>query len=613
MDVYTFEPVTCSLVTQLPGESTSQQVTPEALVTVRSSSNIAVPSSVDTPSVTEKVVIRRGRAVYVVAKVCPATAADDEDLGSERGDSVPAPLRSTLHNCDVRQARRLVIEVHSLICQLDAVAPTAQPDHEGILDSGSAPDGNGDLEVKDRDGLAGSRDVALLCSPPAADADSTYHSESEMESVCVGSEPYRSLLSISSFGSVTFDPPSATTPYSGNMTESLSTLALYGLPVAPSHDPLSAYVFESTPSLASKVSHCLDDAGLCDSALTGQVISNSSQVPAFRTSDYSALSTALDETLVRAPGLGTSATGSASGSTALSPVHKNGFIRLCWGDTYELQPRYDSNVPAIVPLEQIRSLPEAPPVVPTITAAEWSPSLGLAILAAAEDGTADISMAGSSSSMGSLFSEASDASVDSDSESDEEPLRDTVRRLHANRRSTQDHLGHVSSAAGPDHYVFPHTVETRQLDMPPAATSTWNFRTAPCPLVNRKRKREHDEREEGEIFEYESDSDSEPDIPLAAVMALRRAKNRDVRPPPAKKLKVTPMESRRLSATGARPRRSWAHKRWDERLKQKHARAQSDGRRGIRIVSTEMQLLVGRVNPEGGSRWVWNGLRGAVA
>ena len=116
-----------------------------------------------------------------------------------------------------------------------------------------------------------------------------------------------------------------------------------------------------------------------------------------------------------------------------------------------------------------------------------------------------------------------------------------------------------------------------------------------------------DEKEEGEITEYETDSDSEPDIPLAAVIASRRAQKRKARPPPAKKLKVAPKESRRVSATGARPRRSWAHKRWEERLKQNHARVVSGdgGRRSIRVVSTDMELLAGRAHPEGGNIWVW--------
>lgn len=114
-------------------------------------------------------------------------------------------------------------------------------------------------------------------------------------------------------------------------------------------------------------------------------------------------------------------------------------------------------------------------------------------------------------------------------------------------------------------------------------------------LRRRKRRREDATKEEGEISEYDSHSDSDPDIPLARVLASRRRSQGTLGhgPPPPKRVRFTlAVDSpRRLSRDGGRSRRSWAHRRWEERLMQRHAWAGQEGRRCMQVTSTDEKQL----------------------
>ncbi|KAI1789344.1 hypothetical protein LXA43DRAFT_1083933 [Ganoderma leucocontextum] len=597
-NVYTFDSNTGKLshaVVPLPPRPGSHSTSSEAPVYTPGPLDADLKATLgeDAPRIVEEIPIRGGQTVYFVAKLHPRAT----------------PRQGFWEALDprIRRAKRRVIAMERLVWQLEAALAeedgSSESDYEGDVDS--EDDSVADANYESDDGGCLDFNSEATTSYPAARVNEDSACAFDLGEGPAGVEASASLSSDSSSDSVTLDPPSLS--LSVSPTEELApSIASAKQPSTPSQ-----IVSPSLSALPSSYHSAIGDPSMI---AEGAGLSSPPHLES-NSGDGSLL---------------LEATSDAPGSEEQPcPACYTRPIRLLWGDEpseHSLSDLVDELLAESDPQsDDARTLEAALPQVDVpicspIIAADWSLTRYLDSLCG-EARTAAICEAGSSSSMGSLFSERQDARAGSDSESEDEPLIETAKRRHKTRTAEKD----ASSRDAPGETAkSDESVEIPLRDLQALRVEKGQPRPPttgqPSPTASRttvqqeassraSKRRRDDEKEEGEISDSDSD-ESEPDVPLAHVLASRRKsaqRTLGCGPPPAKRLKFTPaVEARRLSRENGRSRRSWAHKRWEERLKQKHARGNHDSRRGIRIISTDEELLRKGMRAEEEAYWRWD-------
>ena len=619
-NVYTFDTQTGRLsyaTVPLPSLPLSRSTRSEELSLTRGSINadVQIPAIGEgSLRIVEEIPIQNGRTVYFVAKL-------DSKLLSHYG------FMYGLDSC-LRRAKRHVMDMECLVWKLEtALAEDNEADYEAyvifscstpayglhMLISTSASDvdepqgeavANSGYETDDEGQLDTSGVITVDPSQPDLDFDEDPRRSLDLdgEEGDAGDPAAASLSSDSSDESVTFDPPSS----SASQTDELA-------PSATSATHLYAPLHSTSPSVSALSS---DDYSAIDS---------SSVVPIPAAESSWAANGSIS---IEVSGLGCPATE----EVPFCPACYGGPIRLVWGDGSSKESlsdlgddllgeidcpfdEFEAGASAVAPSESMDV-----PVCSPIVAADWSLSQALASVARQEKSEV-MPGVGPSLSMSSLFSERQEGRSGADSESEEEPLAEALkRRRRGTRRTGNDTSTRKREAAQPrGSLVSDESVEIplstlralrvrkgKARRQPPTAQPASGVTRGSDPAVqqdppseprSRKRRRDH-EQGEGETSTLEPDPglESDPDIPLSQVLASRRTSQSTLGhgPPPAKRRRRTEEgnEQRRLSSRGSgRSRRSWVHRRWEERLRLRHAQSSQQGRRGIRIMSTDEALL----------------------
>ncbi|PIL32624.1 hypothetical protein GSI_05328 [Ganoderma sinense ZZ0214-1] len=594
-NVYTLDAYTGKLsyaIVRLPSSSGSYPAGSEASSYTPTPIDAGIHLSEGSISIVEEVPIRNGQSVYFVAKLDPRAL-------SSQGSA------NALDAC-IRRTRRQITEMERLVWQLEAAlkeedrssesdyeADIDEPEDEAVADSGYESDDEGIVE------LCGV--TTRYPHAPYVDEDSQCPLESEGEGGSVGTRASTSLCSDPSDELVTFDPPSS--PVSSESTGELA-------PSTASAIRLSAQAQAQIPS--PSVSACSSDdySAIEDpSTLEGDGLLPSMPQLESTCGDDSLVLQALPDRL--GPGC------PPTKEDPICPACYGEPIRLVWGDESSDESLSDLVDGLLgecdLQLDELEvgqdptsvDVPAPSPII----AAEWSLSQALASKGTGGEAKAKgLSGAGStSSSAESLFSESQEYRAELDSESEEEPLAETIKRRRETGKAPEpdESVEIPLSALHPLRVKKKPRAEEGQPHPPATGQSTSAGLSAPIqqeeasPPRTRKRRRD-DEKEEGEISESESDSGSEPDIPLAQVVASRRRSQSTLGhgPPPAKRRRCIQhhegAEQHRVSSRECRtPRRSWVHRRWEERLRLRlrYARGGREGRRGIRIMSTDEELI----------------------
>ncbi|KAM5530673.1 hypothetical protein V8D89_015645 [Ganoderma adspersum] len=543
--------------------------------------------------IVEEIPIRNGRTVYFVAKL----------------DSPVFPRQGFIYGLDscIRRAKRHVVDMERLVWKLEAAlaeedgadyeADVDEPEDEAIADSGYESDDEGRFDI--------SGVTTVDPSPPDLDKDSRRAQDFDADGGPAGDPAVASLSSDSSDESITFDPPSS----SASRTEELAPSAISAThPYAP---------LQSTSPSVSALSS--DDYSAIDDP---SMVAGDATPPPLPHLESSCADGSLS---IEVPGLGCPPTE----EVPLCPACYGGPIRLVWGDGSseeslsdlvddllgEIDCPFDEFEAGALAAAQPSESVDAPICSPII-AADWSLSHALASVAHQRKTEAISGAGSSSSSMSNLFSERQEARAEPESESDEEPLADAVKRRR--RRTGKDATSRrrkATQARG-----TPESDESVEIPLStlralrvskgkaryqPAIRQSCGGSMGPSPAIQqdppsesrRRKRRREDEKEGGEISVSDRGpgSESEPDIPLSQVLASRGTSQSTLGhgPPPAKRRRcVEEGTERRLSSReSGRSRRSWVHRRWEERLRLRHARGVQEGRRGIRIMSTDETLL----------------------
>nr|VWP00314.1 Efflux pump FUB11 (Fusaric acid biosynthesis protein 11) [Ganoderma boninense] len=555
--------------------------------------------------IVEEIHIRDGETAYFVTKLDPRRPSSHGFV-------------QALDAC-IRSAKRQVVEMERLVWQLEAVLGEDDRSYEADVDE---PEDEPEGEVMPDSGYESDDEGAddfcwgtTHCLPSSyADQDPIYAPKSEEGEVSTAASP--SLPSEPSDELVTFDPPSSSVTSAEELPPSTASATAPTVPIQIASPSVSAYRSDDFSAIEDR------------DTLAGDNIPPS-LAPLESASDDDPISV---ETLPDNLGPGCPPTEEEPICLACYGVP----IRLLWGDESSDESLSDLVDDLLRECDlQFDDLevdqPPAPvdgPVPSPILAADWSLSQSLVSLGAGHEAKGKgLPAAGSTSSVESLFSESQDVQAELDSESEEEPLAETVkRRRNADKAAQSDESVEIplstlrasraslpsdESVEIPLSTLIPLRVKKRRSrplrvengrPRPPAtgqSASTGPSMTVKgeTPPPGMRKRRRDDEKEEGEISEYETDPESEPDIPLSQVLAFRRRSQSTLGhgPPPAKRRRCTQhgvAEQHRVSSRESRrPRRSWVHRRWEERLRLRHARGGHEGRRGIRIMSTDEELI----------------------
>nr|VWP00312.1 Calcium-proton exchanger [Ganoderma boninense] len=536
-NVYTLDTHTGKLshaIVRLPSPSDSYP-------TREASSFALTPSNADiyipvlgegTLRIVEEIHIRDGETVYFVTKLDPRRPSS----------------HGFVHALDayIRSAKRQVVEMERLVWQLEAALGEDDRSYEADVDE---PEDEPEDEVmpdsgyeSDDEGIDDFCWGTTRCLPLSyADEDPIYAPKSEEGEV--GTAPAPSLPSEPSDELVTFDPPSSSVTSTDEGAPSAAGATALSAPIQISSSSVSAYPSDDLSAIENR------------GTLAGNNIPPSLPHPASACGDDSISLETLRDNL--GPGC------PPTEEEPICPACYGVPIRLLWGDESSDESLSDLVDDLLGECDfQFDELeidqPPAPvdgPVPSPILAADWSLSQALVSMGASHEGKGNgLAGAGSTSSVESLFSESQDAQAALDSESEEEPLAETIkRRRNADKgpqsdesleiplstlRASRASLPSDESVEIPLSTLFPLRVKKRRPRPPrvekgrprPTATdqsaSTGPSATVqgetPAPPPGRRKRRRDDEKEEGEISEYETDPESEPDIPLSQVLASRR-------------------------------------------------------------------------------------------